>query len=102
MVALHCPYCAGRVKTLIGGLRQEFAGRQKVCVACGAIWRLDSQKYRTLLGGFGLMTFVGAIVPYAVTKPRHADFWCIGWLVFCVAVLWPLVYYIVWKWKLRR
>ena len=101
-VSFRCPYCKHHVKTLVGGLRQEYAGRQKVCVSCGAIWRFDQRRWQEFLGVFGAVVVAGAVVPYFFLKPAQADIWCVCWLLFSIAILWPVVYYILWKLKLRR
>ena len=101
-IKLRCPHCKSRVKTLIGGLRQEYAGRQKVCVSCGAIWRYDRQHWQEFVAVFVVLTAGGAFFPYLFMRPAAADLWCVGWLAFCMVILWPVVYYILWKCKLRR
>ncbi len=87
---------------LLRGLRHQYAGRQRMCRACGKIWRLPPATHGGLVGGAVAMLVVGAAVPYLIFKTAQADRWCVSWLAAAVVVVWPLVNFVVWKMKVRR
>jgi hypothetical protein len=71
-------------------------------VACGKIWRIEKRQHRGLIAIFLALMIAGGIWPYFYEPTRKADVWVAVWFPFCVAVLWPLVFYVIWKCKLRR
>lgn len=101
-LGLRCPHCKGYVKTLVRGLGEEYAGRHRLCMKCGTMWHLGKVAHRLLLTAAVVVTIAVAILPYAVVETSRADIWFVCWLPVALGIVWPLGYFVVWKWKLRR
>lgn len=99
---VRCPHCRGTVAALLRGFGQQYAGRQRYCRACGKIWRLHPLGYRVVVGVAVTLLVIGAALPYFLFEVPRADRWCVAWLVAGPAVGWPSIYYLWWKWKVRR
>ena len=102
---IKCPHCStGYVGPLMGGLRDDYCGRQRLCGSCGTIWRMSVRGYQLMIASV-LVVFslgVGALyyrhwLPQGIADAGSAA-WLVAWLVF----LWPLVYRTVWRIRVRQ
>ena len=105
MLKIKCPDCPdGYVGPLMGGLRDDYCGRQRLCGSCGTIWRMSKPGYRAMIGGVLLVFSAGVAALYY----RHwldqdiADVCCGVWLLAWLVFLWPLVYRTVWRIRVRK
>jgi len=102
---IKCPYCStGYVGPLMGGLRDDYYGRQRLCGSCGTIWRMSHRGYAIMIGSVLLAFSLGiAALYYHHWLPQTvadvlAAVWLVAWLVF----LWPLVYRTVWRIRVKK
>ena len=62
---IKCPYCStGYVGPLMGGLRDDYYGRQRLCGSCGTIWRMSYRGYRIMIGSVLLVFSLGVAALY--------------------------------------
>jgi len=85
----------------MGGLRQSYGGRQRLCGKCGTIWRMSKVGYGILIGTAGVLAATGIVVLYRWLKPAEADWWTVAWLAGWVVLFWPLLYYCVWRVRVK-
>lgn len=88
----------------MGGLRDDYYGRRRLCGSCGTIWRMSMRGYSIMIGAAVVIFCLGVWALYY----RHwlgqtlADLlfatWLLAWLVF----LWPLLYRTVWRIRVKK
>lgn len=105
MWKIKCPYCSsGYVGPLMGGLRDDYYGRRRLCGSCGTIWRMSMRGYQIMIGSVLVVFCLGIVaLYYHHWLPQDvADLlvgaWLLAWLVF----LWPLVYRTVWRIRVKK
>jgi hypothetical protein len=99
---LYCPYCKGLVKPLTRSLRADLVGTQRCCIACGHIWRLNREYFAVIVMSLCVLAVGVAGAFYIFYPPKDADIYTLLWLSACVMLVWPVVYYVTWRLKLRR
>ena len=88
----------------MGGLRDDYCGRRRLCGSCGTIWRMSYRGYRIMIGSVLLVFSLGVAALYyhhwlpQVTADVLAAVWLVAWLVF----LWPLVYRTIWRIRVKQ
>ena len=86
----------------MGGLRDDYCGRQRLCGSCGTIWRMSHRGYSIMIGSVLLAFFAGWWALYHWLRQTTADLllvvWVLAWLVF----LWPLVYRTIWRIRVKK
>jgi len=88
----------------MGGLRDDYYGRQRLCGSCGTIWRMSHRGYAIMIGSVLLAFSLGIAALYfhhwlpQTVADVLAAVWLVAWLVF----LWPLVYRIVWRIRVKK
>jgi hypothetical protein len=97
IISLKCPHCKGHIGPLLGGLRQSYCGRQRLCLKCGTIWRMHKALYGAMVGTAVVGAIAGVAVLFWLFKPEQADWFSLAWLLGWVALFWPVMYYIVWR-----
>ena len=85
----------------MGGLRQDYAGRQRLCGSCGTIWRMRKTSYGLMIAVAVIIVAAGALLPYLLWGQMVGDIvtpaWLVSWLVF----LWPLYYRVIWRFRMK-
>ncbi|MCG3148357.1 MAG: hypothetical protein PCFJNLEI_01800 [Verrucomicrobiae bacterium] len=81
----------------MGGIRQSYGGRQRLCMKCGTIWRMNKVGYGIMIGLALTLAATGIGLLYWRLKPIEADWWTLAWLTVWVVLFWPLLYYSVWR-----
>ncbi len=101
IIRMKCPYCQGRVGSLMGGLRQDYGGRQRLCGSCGTIWRMSKRSYGLLIGAALTVIAAGALLPYRLWGQTVGDIISPVWLVLWIVLFWPVLYHAVWKVRIK-
>lgn len=57
--------------------------------------------YSSLISVAGLLAGTGIVVLYWKLKPIVADWLVLAWLVGWVVLFWPLLYYCVWRVRVK-
>ena len=100
---LWCPKCGGRVRSLVSGVRQDMMGTQRNCIACGKIWRVSQNVCWIVTVVAMVLTLGGTAACYwGFESHRDADLMAVLCLIVCVFIVWPLLYHLVWKMKIRK
>lgn len=85
----------------MAGFRNDYLGRQRLCLKCGTIWRMGKAGYAVLLATAGTLVVGGIIGFYLSFKPVEADIWSIVWLLLWMVFLWPVLYKTVWRIRVK-
>ena len=106
MWKIKCPYCrTGYVGPLMGGLRDDYYGRRRLCRSCGTIWRMSMRGYQIMIGSvlFVFCLGIGALYYHHWLQPQAlADSLVAAWLLLWLVFLWPLVYRTVWRIRVKK
>ena len=103
ILKIKCPECTdGYVGPLMGGLRDDYCGRQRLCGTCGTIWRMSKWGYGILIGSALLLFCLGVWALYHWLRQTPADWLCSAWLLAWLVFLWPLVYKTVWRFRVQK
>ena len=86
----------------MGGLRQDYAGRQRLCGSCGTIWRMSKTSYGLLIAMAVIVAATGALMPYLLWGQMVGDIVSPVWLVLWFVLFWPLLYLVVWRFRMKR
>lgn len=81
----------------MGGLRDSYCGRQRLCVKCGTIYRMGEPTYYSMVGIAVMLFAAGVVAFYWKFKALQADLLTLGWLIVWLVLFWPLLYYCVWR-----
>jgi len=102
MFSMRCPYCRGRVGSLMGGMRQDYGGRQRLCGSCGTIWRMSKKSYGMMIAVAVIVAAAGVLLPYWLWGQTVGDIVSPAWLVLWFVFFWPLFYHVVWRFRMKR
>ena len=102
MWKIKCPHCTGFVGPLMGGLRDDYYGRGRLCGSCGTIWRMSASGYQTMIFSVLIVFCVGVWALYHWLQQLTADICCVVWVFAWLVFLWPLVYRTLWRMRVKK
>ena len=104
MWKIKCPHCTGFVGPLMGGLRDDYYGRGRLCGSCGTIWRMSIRGYQIMIAAVLVVfsTGVAALYYHHWLSQTYADLLVAAWLLAWLFFFWPMVYRTVWRMRVKK
>ena len=100
---IKCPYCSdGYVGPLMGGLRDDYCGRRRLCGSCGTIWRMSVRGYSIMIALALILFCTGWWALYHWLRQEAADLCLIIWLMAWLVFFWPLMYKTIWRFRVKK